>query len=52
MKRPEPQQDYSIDEARQLGMFDDDSMSEEEAAESFDGLDEDGAVPNEDDEEG
>ena len=52
MKRPEPQ-DYSIDEARQMGMFDDDdSMTEEEAAASFDGLDENGAVPNEDEEEG
>lgn len=49
MKRPEPQ-DYTIDEARQMGMFDDDSMTEEEAAESFDALDEDGAVPTEDEE--
>lgn len=49
MKRPEPK-DYTIDEARQMGFFEDDSMTEEEAAASFDGLDENGAVPNEDEE--
>jgi hypothetical protein len=37
----------TIDEARQMGLFDDDSMSEEEAAASFDDLDENGAVPDE-----
>ncbi len=49
MKRPDPQ-DYTPDDARQLGLFDDDSMSEDEAAASFDDLDDTGAVPE--DEEG